>query len=352
MGPRDFQARRHSSQEEAQASGDRDPLLVTRTPSDTDEWAEEADAAPTVSPGSRRNWEDDTVEQGEDAINQGNTGFPIPIDQSITEQAPPDDDPPLPPIEVRPPCPVCEPRRRYQREKSRNALYIKSKMDEPTFFQTPASYCYVPMDTQLDLMSRALRIAKEALWHAMRDHWPDECYKLWFESAEEVLFGNDDIGRTFDSIKGHLSFAKTRCVPDFDARLVVELRNAVCHPKHRETYFVDVEIRRAQELVLEIQDEPRALAVRKIREELQAEAKKTLRQIEEHANDTAKAIRAFNWPRHIERFFMDLTKLDPKLQATNIRYNYGNVSEEVRQVWRAYKGYAKEADVPDDKVKW
>lgn len=312
------------------------------------DWSPPTDDTVQGDPTKPRKWDNTAIEKPKDIgwahLAADGGGDPPP---------PPPPSPPPPPTGNRPSCTICDGWRTYRHHKEGDPLRSESKITDTTFFdKNPASYCYVPFEMQLKLMTEALSEAKKALWYAMCDHWPDLCSKVWFESPEEIRFGNQELDDSYENIRQQLILTEGECVPEFDVKVVVDLRNAIAHAAHKGTKAVDDHIRRALELALEIQDRDRVMNIMRIRECLQKAAIETQKEIELQVNDSGEVVKRTDWPKHIARLFRDMKKLEPGLQLAKGRYIYGNVSEKVRQVWRAQHGYTSEDKVPVEKTDW
>ncbi|KAK3114871.1 hypothetical protein LTR53_006369 [Teratosphaeriaceae sp. CCFEE 6253] len=145
-------------------------------------------------------------------------------------------------------------------------------------------YCTVPFSTQVRLLQQALRLAQQTLWCALRRHWPEAQAEYYPESFEQVRFGRQELEYAFGSTQFSRYTAQLGCRARnnimWDIRNLVGLRNAVSHPYRTSNEDVDMHIQRAQKLAIAVGDEPRAMKLRRLRDELHEALDLSLAEIE------------------------------------------------------------------------
>lgn len=174
------------------------------------------------------------------------------------------------------------------------ALKAKSQLDEGGFYDSPDSACAVPFALRHGLLSFALELAKETLFHALREHWPKVQLELYPESPKQVCFGFGELNNAFGSYTGSPEWAKISGIPtnitvNDIVYGVIDLRNGVSHSPPKDNNGADKLMRRAQRLAVAFHDEARALQIRKLRDELQTEIIKSYKEIEAHMDSSATA---------------------------------------------------------------
>lgn len=198
-------------------------------------------------------------------------------------------------------------------EAAEKSLATRSRLDDRDFYSTPASECYIPISVQYRLCGMALRFAQQAAWHNLRRHWP-KTQRMWYpEGPEEVRFGRSELehvsisGDDYD-INEHIC---GRSHPIGPMVGVVDLRNRVAHPGRMTNRGLDYYLQLAQRLAVRLLDEPRALKIRKLRDTVQAEARKSLAEIE--AVDLLASLpcaEELKWALHHQRMFNRLRSYD------------------------------------------
>ncbi|KAI0401995.1 hypothetical protein F4802DRAFT_600521 [Xylaria palmicola] len=138
----------------------------------------------------------------------------------------------------------------------------------------------------LDFLLRAADITRNAIFDVGRSGvmgWRDSYF---YDGPHVVLLGRDEMNRWTDPLDtSRETFNGYKAYEIHDALLnVVHLRNAISHPHsselgHPET--LDRLLQWAQDAVIKLGDEKRALEIRGIRDDLVAEAKTSLRDIQD-----------------------------------------------------------------------
>ncbi|KAK3049812.1 hypothetical protein LTR09_008988 [Extremus antarcticus] len=212
-------------------------------------------------------------------------------------------------------------------------LATTTRLDDNEFYSAKdfVGKCYVPVETQHRLMKTALRLSQEALFDCLHTHWPHIQREHYPEGPAEIKLGN---GELFGSLDVHFEKVNTdaRCKRLALDRVhdIAELRNAVCHPEWCRTSEVDNHLWRAQIFAIRVLDEPRAIKIRGLRDELQAEAKQ--------ANElmgTMACLAQLNeddwgipWPLHLQRLFSQIAFGSPPSLAWSAN------ALAATQVWR------------------
>lgn len=226
------------------------------------------------------------------------------------------------------------------------SLNARSRLTDIQFYSTPPSRCYIPMRVQMRLLRSALRLSQEAAWCALRRHSPENQRHLYLEGPEEVQFGTGDLERAVGTAE-FWSDLDARCrfrsSPMGYGSLVTDLRNAVCHPLHRQTKEVDKFIQMAQSLAVALLDERRAFKLRKLRDHVQAEALKAHREIED-LEALATLPYARPWALHHQRLFSSVASI-----VTKARSDRGEFSPVVIRAAMGWKfKYCKPSELNPD----
>lgn len=230
-------------------------------------------------------------------------------------------------------CEWCESIDRNNEDETDQSLKARSRLNDDTFFNTPASKCPVSFRHQQRLLEAALRLAQETLWAALREHWPRLQRHYYLEVPEQVKFGREELSSGF----GNEEFpteANEMCGQPRDTVVhrvlnVVYLRNAVCHPSYHSNQEIDNLLRYAQHLAVVLQDEKRSFKIRKLRDELQSKATEAYDEIETRVGMAALPY-AKPWPLYLQRFFLEVNAEIRRGQGTEF-------PEFVRQAARDWK---------------
>jgi hypothetical protein len=161
------------------------------------------------------------------------------------------------------------------------------------------------------MLKKALELAQEALWHELADHWPSVQGRLFPEGPEEIRFGFAELEATLAREEFRQNTEK-KCRRPPCPYGIIDLRNCVAHPRAKQTRVIDELIRDAQELAVYLCDEKRAFSLRRMRDELAAEAVKTFEHIEAFV-DLVHLPYADPWPIHIQRMFFGVHQADIKI---------------------------------------
>ena len=203
-------------------------------------------------------------------------------------------------------CSKCDWLDSINENQSSESLRARSRLSDDSFYNTPASTCYVPFKLQGRLLRAALRLAQETLWNALREHWPHIQRSLYLEGPGEIRFGREELYQGFGN-ETYPSRANEMCGQPRSAIVnhvleVVYLRNAVCHPRHQATKDLDRIIKHAQGLAVVLQDESRATKIRRLRDGLERSAAKSYEEIKAGIGIAGLPF-ASPWPLHHQRLF-------------------------------------------------
>ena len=203
-------------------------------------------------------------------------------------------------------CEWCESIDRNNEDQTDQSLKARSRLDDHTFFDTPASKCPVPFDFQQHLLNAALRLAQETLWTALREHWPRLQRRCYLETPVQVRFGREELSSAFGNedvpTEANEMCGQTRRTVIGYVLNVVYLRNAVCHASRHSMQEVDSLLQYAQALAVLLRDERRSFKVRKLRDELQSKATQAYDEIETRVGIAALPY-AKPWPLYLQHFF-------------------------------------------------
>ena len=173
-----------------------------------------------------------------------------------------------------------------------DSLEKRTRFRNDDFYRTvPASKVRLPLKTQLYYLREAYGLAQGALWHALRDHWPQAQRSYYLEGPDQVRFGHTELERCFGNSR-YPSQHNRMCKLPPDTVIaqiyqVIDLRNAVCHPSAHTTREIDSLIERAQDLAVRLLDETRAVRVRWLRDDFRRAAMREF--------DTIVALEPLSW---------------------------------------------------------
>lgn len=214
------------------------------------------------------------------------------------------------------------------------ALKAKSRLEDRSCSETPASRCCVPFGFQNALGMVVLRMAQEAFYAHVHDHWHHIALELWPEGPRQISFCFTDLEKKLLHTSEYQSTIH-RCNAFFaifydKATALSRLRNATYHFNHQDTDELDENIQKAQDFVVILGDETLALKVRALRDQLQAEAVKVHTAIEDRVSHGAIGD-SRGWPPH--------TQLSFKIVSFNAEgeTQYGNFSEAMKVAALAWK---------------
>ena len=161
---------------------------------------------------------------------------------------------------------------------SDTSLGQRSRLEDAAFYSTPISQVNVPVKTQYRILRTGLRYAQEPMWSAVRSHWPEIQRRYFLEGPQELRFGREELDNVFGDISFPGETSRKSKGPKglayWHLLEVVQLRNAVCHPRHLSPAKIDELLKTAQVLAVALGDETKAFKVRRLRDTLQAEAEK------------------------------------------------------------------------------
>jgi hypothetical protein len=158
-------------------------------------------------------------------------------------------------------------------------------------------------------MRSGLGSARITAWDAFRTHWPEEQRRHYLDGPQSVGFGVGELEPVFgdrvspkytanmcgDADKGYHAMAQ-----------VIDLRNALAHPKNLTSHRIDTLLKGAQALAVTFANEKHAFKIRQLRDELQQDVRKSFAIIEKRQTQRPKDARP--WAVHHQRMFNDLRK--------------------------------------------
>lgn len=191
--------------------------------------------------------------------------------------------------------------------KNRTRLYDR-KLDT-----LPKSNCFIPFNDQLNYLEKTLEVAKQAVWVHFQEHWP-QIFKAWFpESHRQVRFGFSEIQEMFECRRWLQDLVPTECggpgemvreaIYDVSTR-----RNKICHAGTVYDFpsVMDTDMKRAQNLAVVLQDEPRANAIRNLRDQLFTDALNAHQEIAEACSED-DVLKPAAYKTHHQQLFWRMT---------------------------------------------
>lgn len=216
------------------------------------------------------------------------------------------------------------------------SLNRDSRLDDWSFYATPAGQVHLRFDKQIILLDKAYKYAQDTLWHALHEEWFDVQKQSYPFEPRCVLFGREEIDR-------HLGAAFQNQLPSnvrYYIWRLVDLRNQRAHPAETKTRVIDHLMRDAQSLACSLGDESHAMKIRSFRDKMQQQAVKVFEKISALA-------KVRNLPRaealhHVELFS------DISFALNAERTNEVEVAERFGlQVFRAWEQYESGKIQPD-----
>lgn len=136
----------------------------------------------------------------------------------------------------------------------------------------------LPFDTQLDYKERSELIAKEALWLALRAHWPAAQLARFPESPEQIRFGFGDLRHDGLGSSYYPHACLELCGKPRDAiwsRVLdmIDLRNSIAHRNNSSPSCLIKMMERALALVVEVGNEKLAVEVQGMIDEVRGLAR-------------------------------------------------------------------------------
>ena len=200
-----------------------------------------------------------------------------------------------------------------------NTARCHTRLYDNEFFNRPASHCHIPHASQMDILRSALRLTREAIWHALdgTHAWRRHRAQYYYEGPDEVALGFTEMQVRWEAAYGDgnekLATYRERhglngqVPPMYAARRVIDLRNAVCHYNALSTRVIDKHLQGAQKCTIEFNDRARTLEIRRLRDRLHTEAESAYRDIgtilEQFDSEVKKHIDFWNVARHHQRTF-------------------------------------------------
>ncbi len=150
------------------------------------------------------------------------------------------------------------------------------------------------------MLHRALCIAQDIVWHALRNHYPAVLRRLYLYSPRLILFGRKELEQALRLARWEFRQSPKSCTSIWNyMENVIDLRNEVSHFTMGSTEHVDQSLRRIQTYAVWHNDEPRAFKLRKMRDEIQREASRMYAMIQ--AGLAPRQERRKPWPLDIQR---------------------------------------------------
>ncbi|GIZ41264.1 hypothetical protein CKM354_000457600 [Cercospora kikuchii] len=231
------------------------------------------------------------------------------------------------------------------------------------FSKRPSSRISIPFEHQLRLLRAAYSIAHKAFWHGLERYWPGQEMYNYPLGRDSVRFGFSELKQAFGSMydfswslrsflypefKGRWNDLCTR-VPGFVEATITNMRairNVLAHPENRLSDGVDSLLKDAHDLACMMRDEPRALEVRALRDELQDLATESFNEIE-RLEPWIHLPNAIVWPTHHEATFQQMLRL-LQLGDHNPHYgaDYAHEKHYDPAVVRAARRWAEQSTIP------
>ncbi|KAK8016664.1 hypothetical protein PG993_014853 [Apiospora rasikravindrae] len=196
-----------------------------------------------------------------------------------------------PPVEEKPPT-----------------LAERTKLWDTDFENEASTHVEIDSAVALRLLNEAHDLVKGAFHDFCQQHQP----KIW---RNRFPGGPQEVLTEYPEVQGHLGLWHNDRVPGVwyldvanAMRRVNDLRNAVCH--FRPGWWVknyDTLLRHAQRVAVAVNDKPRALRARALRDELRAVATETLEEIEQLGLASITPFRR-DWKVHHEMFLQALVE--------------------------------------------
>lgn len=197
----------------------------------------------------------------------------------------------------------------------RNDLCRQTRLDDASFYQTPTGRAYVRFNKVLKILHAAHRLARDSLWHALRDYWPDFQQRYYKFGPFQVRFGRTELGDIFQKefICGRSRAPECKAICDMPPRTVnnaimavITLRNALTHPSILTPKAADELTRYAQQLACVLRDEDRARQLRKLRDRLIDLVMEEHKEVVTYAPLSCLP-NGRHWPLHTQCFLEEVT---------------------------------------------
>ncbi|CAK1358544.1 unnamed protein product [Cercospora beticola] len=259
-------------------------------------------------------------------------------------------------------CPFCE-----DFQSGRHIQVVADIQDRTRchdkFFDKPSSRISIPFEHQLRLLRAAYSIAQKAFWHGLERYWPgQEMYnyplgpdsvRFGFSELKEVLGSMHNFSWSLRSflypeVNGRWADLCTR-VPTFVEPTIINMRgirNVLAHPSNLLSDYVDSLLKDAHDLACMMRDEPRALEVRALRDELRDLATESFNEIE-RLEPWIHLPNDIVWPTHHEATFQQMLR-SLQLGDDNPRYVMDNAHEKHYDpaIVRAARHWAEQSTIP------
>lgn len=211
------------------------------------------------------------------------------------------------------------PTERFLNDSDPNSLASLTRLNDNSWHGPFDAQLYVPFRVQSRILNSAHRIAQDVMFKAGRLHWPHKLKYHWVGGPRAVMLGRSELIETLgqgieidptlfasppDNVDNQ-SFPRRWSV-DSVVFAIVNLRNAVCHPRLRNMKAVDSLVSRVQRLAVVLRDFEKAKRVRSLRDELRHEARKVHEDIESIYILRADPMCRKQWKAHHENFFCNV----------------------------------------------
>ncbi|KAK8075514.1 hypothetical protein PG997_010177 [Apiospora hydei] len=217
-------------------------------------------------------------------------------------------------------------------EEETSHLATRTRIYDTVFENKASTYVEIESTAGLRLLTKALNIAREAWsyfclcyqWSIWRDFFPSGPHTILLETPMVQTY--IDHWRN-DNTPGAILLGASSAL-----RCVTPLRNAVCHymPEQWDVVGYDRLLQNTQALVVALSDEPRALQVRELRDELRRLAAKTRQEIESLGFASVTPFRR-EWNPHHEWFLQNVAaRADHGVQE----YHHGPAVWLAVEAWR------------------
>ncbi|KXT00502.1 hypothetical protein AC578_4089 [Pseudocercospora eumusae] len=173
---------------------------------------------------------------------------------------------------------------------------------------TGSQVVQLPFALQMSLLQEGYDLTRQGTFDYIRKKWPREQLQHFPEHWLQIRFGRQELE---DARFGRNTSdpAKLRIVYAMDG--VISLRNILCHPSYvRDLQQLDALLRSAQELLVKVEDEERALKVRGLRDRVQEEAREIVKEIERREGlKMLPGDQQSPWPIHVQLMFESIDRV-------------------------------------------
>ena len=208
-------------------------------------------------------------------------------------------------------------RQQIDQEEIHSSLKVRSRLNDISFYETPASKYTIPVKDQQLIMNKALRQSQATVYRAVRTRCPDIQRRHYYDGPPMVRFGYGELKPIFRAQECPIPGLSNVVVEHIFG--VIDLRNAISHFEPSKTAQVDHLLQRAQALAVVLGDEKTAFKVCALRDELQEAAIKTYEVVKAGVGIAALPF-SRPWARHIQRLFDYMTFENPADDQKELPY--------------------------------